>query len=230
MTIAVKETKPLSTIVERLLGVDNKIQAIILIGSFVWFPDLARDVDIVVITESDLPVDAYWDAVSDLPMPVDIVVLRRGERAKGLALALRTGILLWGDVEAVKEATKDMPVPTLKDAQDWMVLAEQALRDGFNETDPDRQDKRFRTAFNFLFEAARVAAMWFLDTEEGRWGELRRQLPQPFSEHFRQFINTLHIAYWYDGDYPQDRVADEFARWHREVVEFIEGLRQLKGN
>jgi len=68
-----------------------------------------------------------------------------------------------------------------------------------------------------------------LDTEEGRWGELRRQLPQPFSEQFRQFINTHHIAYWYEGDYPQDLVADEFERWHNEVVSFIDGLQQLKG-
>jgi hypothetical protein len=42
-------------------------------------------------------------------------------------------------------------------------------------------------------------------------------------------INTLHIAYWYDGDYPQERVEEEFDRWHREVSAFIEGLRRLKG-
>lgn len=229
MTVAAKESGLLDIIVKRLIEFDSKISAIVLIGSFSWFPELARDVDIVVITESDLPSDAYWDVVSDLPKPVDIVVLRRGEKAKGLALALRAGVLLWGDVEAVKEATKNMPVPTLKDAHDWLALAKEALNEGFSETDPDRQDKRFRTAFNLLFEAARVAAMWFLDTEEGWWGELRRQLPQPFSEQFRQFINTHHIAYWYEGDYPQDLVADEFERWHNEVVSFIDGLQQLKG-
>ncbi len=229
MTVAAKESELLDIIVKRLIEFDSKISAIVLIGSFSWFPELARDVDIVVITESDLPSDAYWDVVSDLPKPVDIVVLRRGEAVKGLALALKVGVLLWGDVEAVKEATKNMPVPTLKDAHDWLALAKEALNEGFSETDPDRQDKRFRTAFNLLFEAARVAAMWFLDTEEGRWGELRRQLPQPFSEQFRQFINTHHIAYWYEGDYPQDLVADEFERWHNEVVSFIDGLQQLKG-
>lgn len=229
MPLATKETEILDTIVKCLLAVDSGIRAIVLIGSFSWFPELARDVDIVVITESDLSSEAYWEAVSDLPKPVDIVVLRRGERAKGLVLALRAGILLWGDVGAVKEATKDMPVPTLKDAHDWLALARDSLNEGFNETDPDRQDKRFRTAFNLLFEAARVAVMWFLDTEESRWGELRRQLPHPFSEQFRQFINTLHIAYWYDGDYPQDRVVEEFDRWHSEVLTFIDGLQRLKG-
>jgi predicted nucleotidyltransferase len=228
-TAIAADSELLSKVVGLLLEVDDKVCSIVLIGSFAWFPDLARDIDIVVITESDLPTDAYWEAVADFPKPVDVIVLRRGEKAKGLVLALRTGVLLWGDEGAIEEATENMPVPTLKDAQDWLELARDALREGFAETDPDRQDKRFRNAFNLLFEAARVAAMWFLDTEEGRWGELRRQLPNPFSEQFRQFINTLHIAYWYDGDYPQERVEEEFDRWHREVSAFIEGLRQLKG-
>ena len=225
----VAESELLSKVVRLLLRVDNKICAVVLIGSFAWFPDLARDIDIVVITESNLPTDAYWDAVADFPKPVDVVVLRKGEKAKGLVLALRVGVLLWGDEGAVKETIENMPVPTLKDAHDWLDLAKDAVREGLTETDPDRQDKRFRNAFNLLFEAARVAAMWFLDTEEGRWGELRRQLPNPFAEQFRQFINTLHIAYWYDGDYPQERVEEEFERWHREVLAFIDGLRQLKG-
>ena len=229
MTTSTTQVDLLREIVRRLLEVDGSIRSIVLIGSFAWFPDLARDIDIVVITESDLPTEAYWEAVADFPKPVDVVVLRKGSKARGLTLALRVGVLIWGDERAVKEAIENMPVPTLKDAHDWLDLARDALREGLTETDPDRQDKRFRNAFNLLFEAARVAAMWFLDTEEGRWGELRRQLPNPFAEQFRQFINTLHIAYWYDGDYLQERVEEEFERWHREVLAFIDGLRQLKG-
>ncbi|MFN3421293.1 MAG: hypothetical protein ACK40X_06195 [Armatimonadota bacterium] len=230
-TAAAEKNELLETIVKRLLEVDRKIRAIVLIGSFVWFPDLARDVDIVAITdEKDSPVDAYWDAVLGLPKPVDVVVFRAGEKAKGLALALRTGVLIWGDVKAVRDVVEDMPVPTLKDAHNWLEVAKETLKEGLRETDPDRQDKRFRNAFNLLFEAARNAAMWFLDTEEGRWGELRRQLPQPFSEQFRQFINTPHIAYWYDGDYPQEQVLDELDRWHSAVSDFIEGLQRLKGS
>lgn len=123
-----------------------------------------------------------------------------------------------------------MPVPTLEDAHDWLEVVKETLREGFRETEPDRQDKRFRDAFNLLFEAARNAAIWFLDTEEGRRSELRRQLPQPFLEQFRQFIKTLQIAYWYDGNYPQERVSDEFDRWHSAVSDFIEGLQRLKGS
>jgi len=229
MTIATKETELLDNIVKRLIEVDGKISAIALIGSFVWFPELARDVDIVVITESDLPSEAYWDAVSNLPKPVDIVVLRRGEKAKGLALALRAGVLLWGDVEAVKEATKNMPVPTFEQALRVANRARRYLEMGLNSSDPIDRDMDIRNAFNGLFDAARMAAMCFLETEETRWGELRRQLPPPFNERFRQIIDALHVAYFYNDLYPTENISEAFERWHNEVVSFIDGLQQLKG-
>jgi len=229
MTIATKETELLDNIVKRLIEVDGKISAIALIGSFVWFPELARDVDIVVITESDLPSEAYWDAVSNLPKPVDIVVLRRGEKAKGLALALRAGVLLWGDVEAVKEATKNMPVPTFEQARRVADRARHYLEMGLSSSDPVDRDMDIRNAFNGLFDATRMAAMCFLETEETRWGELRRQLPSPFNERFRQIIDALHVAYFYNGLYPTENTLEAFERWHNEVVSFIDGLQQLKG-
>ncbi|MCS7187294.1 MAG: hypothetical protein RMK89_10120 [Armatimonadota bacterium] len=229
MSIATEGTELLDTIVKRLLEIDDKIRSISLIGSFAWFPELARDVDIVVITESELPCDAYWEAISDLPKPVDIVVFRRGERAKGLALALRAGVLLWGDVEAVKEATKDMPVPTFEQARRVAERARRYLEMGLSASDPVDRDMDIRNAFNGLFDAARMAAMCFLNTEESRWGELRRQLPSPFNEHFRQIIDTLHVAYFYNGLYPTENISEAFDRWQSEVSAFIEGLQRLKG-
>ncbi|MCS7265224.1 MAG: hypothetical protein NZ805_10375 [Armatimonadetes bacterium] len=229
MSIATKETELLEAIVRRLLEVDDKICSISLIGSFAWFPELARDVDIVVITESELPSDAYWDSVSDLPKPVDIVVFRRGERAKGLALALRAGVLLWGDFEAVKEAINDMPVPTFEQARRVAERARRYLEMGLSASDLVDRDMDIRNAFNALFDAARMAAMCFLETEETRWGELRRQLPQPFDEHFRHIINALHVAYFYNGLYPTENISEAFDRWQNEVLAFIEGLQRLKG-
>jgi len=86
-----------------------------------------------------------------------------------------------------------------------------------------------RNAFNGLFDAARMAAMCFLETEETRWGELRRQLPPPFNERFRQIIDALHVAYFYNDLYPTENISEAFERWHNEVVSFIDGLQQLKG-
>lgn len=66
-TAIASDSELLSKAVRLLLELDDKICSIVLIGSFAWFPDLARDIDIVVITESNLPTDAYWDAVADFP-------------------------------------------------------------------------------------------------------------------------------------------------------------------
>ena len=228
MTTSTTQVDLLREIVRRLLEVDGGIRSIVLIGSFVWFPDLARDIDIVVITESDLPIDAYWDAVADLPKPVDVIVLRRGEKARGLALALRVGVLLWGDESAVKEAIENMPVPTFEQARRVAERARHYLQMGLNALDPVDRDMDIRNAFNALFDAARMAAMCFLDTEETRWGELRRQLPPPFNEQFRRIIDALHVAYFYGGHYPAENIAETFDRWHSEVLAFIDGLRQQK--
>jgi len=229
MTTSATQVDLLREIVRRLLEVDGGIRSIVLIGSFAWFPDLAGDIDIVVITESNLPTEAYWDAFANFPKPVDVVVLRRGEKAKGLTLALRTGVLLWGDESAVREAIENMPVPTFEQARRVADRARHYLQMGLSASDPVDRDMDIRNAFNALFDAARMAAMCFLDAEETRWGELRRQLPPPFNEQFRQIIDALHVAYFYDGHYPAENIAEAFEHWHREVLAFIDGLRQLKG-
>jgi predicted nucleotidyltransferase len=219
----------LSDIVERLRQVDPNLCAIVLFGSFVWTPELARDVDVAVISTAPLPLDAYEDAVNDLPLPVDIVVLRRGEKAGRLALALRVGVCLWGDRNALREATEEMPVPTFDEARAVLRRARDYLQMGLRQSDPVYRHMDIRNAFNALFDAARLAAMCFLDTEETRWGELRRSLPSPLNERFRRIIETLHVAYFYHGQYPHEQVADAFDRWQGEVATFVDELERLKG-
>jgi hypothetical protein len=44
------------------------------------------------------------------------------------------------------------------------------------------------------FDAARLAAMAFLLTEETRWGILANRLPDPFDQRFRSIVEDLHVA------------------------------------
>jgi hypothetical protein len=69
--------------------------------------------------------------------------------------------------------------------------------------------------------------MAFLNTEESRWGVLRGQLPEPFQGEFREFINALHIRFWYEGDYPRDNPEWHFQTWRDRVAQFIADLEQL---
>jgi len=71
-----------------------------------------------------------------------------------------------------------------------------------------------------------MAAMAYLNTEETRWGELRRGLPQPHAEEFRHIVNILHVRYFYHAEYPHDDVEGEFRRWRNRVSRFIEALER----
>lgn len=69
--------------------------------------------------------------------------------------------------------------------------------------------------------------MTALAADDSRWGKLRRTLPKPFSERFRQIISTLHITYSYDGNYPKDQVDEEFYHWQNKVSQFIQDLERI---
>lgn len=51
-------------------------------------------------------------------------------------------------------------------------------------------------------------------------------LPKPYNERFMEFINVLHIKYFYDGEYPKDRIEEEFGKCYRRVEEFINSLER----
>ncbi len=71
--------------------------------------------------------------------------------------------------------------------------------------------------------------MTYLSTEVARWGLLRRMLPESYNRQFREFIDVLHIKYFYKEEYPKDRVEEEFGRWYGMVEKFIRILeREIK--
>lgn len=208
---------------EALRAVDPKIRAIVLFGSAVYAPKLAKDLDLLVITEGKRKDEAYWDAVGNLPIWVDVVVHRVGEPLSGLVVAgVRAfGRLIFGDAAVVEEVLPKVSVPTFEDAMKRIEEAELVYRAANEE-----HSGIYRDAFNALFDAARMAVMAFLDTEETRWGELRKKLPKKFERRFRRIINRLHVAhvaYFYRGQLPSDTEA-AFKRWRRIVRRFVRDL------
>jgi len=216
----------LRSLCRALRQADGDIRDIILFGSGAFAPGLALDLDLLVTTTAKKDESVYRDAVADLPVTVDILVRTPGEPLSGpIALAVcATRYLLYGNGETLKEALQAMPIPTYEDAREYLTLADRDLRAGQEEQTASLRHKCCRRAFDSLFHAARHAAMTFLATQESRWGELRRALPAPFAERFRLFINTLHVQYSYEGNYPPDQVDEEFRRWRAEVAQFIADL------
>ena len=64
--------------------------------------------------------------------------------------------------------------------------------------------------------------------ENTRWGQIKRRLPQPYRSEFEEFINTLHVDYFYNGNYPES-YEEEFEKWHKRVEEFIVKLEGKRG-
>lgn len=209
-----------------LLQADPDILEIVQFGSSVYAPDLAHDLDLMVITQTPKDVDLYWDALADWNMDIDLVVREPGQVMDGL---LALSVYLWGrtlhgDGLTRKEAQAFMAVPTFDEALRLLELADEDLHLAHRASDEFGRDWRYREAFDALFDAARLAAMAYLGTEETCWGRIRRDLPVPFDARFREIINTLHVRYAYEGEYPHDTADETFSQWRQVVARFIADL------
>ena len=218
---------------EELLRRDPDIVEIVQFGSSVYAPDLARDVDLLVISRDPKDYDVYLDAIDVVnpPFNVDVIVVKPGQK---LREELIRGVLgafnvLYGSGKYILEYARKLGDPTYEEARAALRVARRILRLALETGNPLDRDRLFREAFDSLFHAARTAAMTYLSTEVARWGLLRRMLPKPYNERFREFINVLHIKYFYNGEYPKDRIEEEFDKWYRRVEEFINSLERETG-
>ncbi len=66
--------------------------------------------------------------------------------------------------------------------------------------------------------------MCYPDADETRWGALRRQLPSPFDERFREIINAMHGNIFYGGALPLFGIDTEYQTWRDRVLQFINDL------
>lgn len=217
----------LQRLVRALRAADPDIIAIVQFGSSVYAPRLARDVDLLVLTRAKKDYSVYLDAVADYPKNVDIVPKEPGESIEpDIVLSIFTfGKTLFGNGIKHQEARPSMPVPTFEQARKRIHMAEQDFARAKQETDADYRGARFKLAFDWLFNAARYAAMTFLVLDEQtRWSELPKKLPAPFNKQFRELISFLHVQFKYQGTYPKDRVDETFAEWRDKVSAFIAAL------
>ena len=143
------------------------------------------------------------------------------ERLGALSAAVKAfGRLVFGEVEAVLEVTKDMPVPTFDGARRVLKAGVDYLRIASQTDDPVVREAHYRNA---LFDAARLAVIAFPVTEETRWSVLLNRLPEPFDQRFRSFVRDLHIAAFYRRELPLD-VEAEFERQKESVRKFTDDL------
>jgi len=220
--------KLLNVVCENLLKRDPDIVEIIQFGSSVYAPEFSRDIDLLVISRDPKDYDVYLDAVDEVnpPFNIDVIVIRLGQelREEFVRGVLGAFNILYGNGKYILEYAKKLGNPTFEEAKAALRAARDYLELALRTSDELLRDRHFREAFNSLFHAARIATMTYLSTEVARWELLRRMLPEPYNKQFREFINVLHIKYFYNGEYPKDGVEEEFNKWYRMVEEFIRSL------
>ena len=215
-------------ICRRMLGYDKDIVEIIQFGSSVYAPEYARDVDLLVITKDKKEYGGYLDCLDDFDFICDVVVREAGDKVKsGFACNILGAFeILYGKGEYLKEMMEDFE-PRFREARSYIRGAKEDMGMAGRSEDEDDRDRRIRTAFNSLFHTARLAAMSYSATENTRWGGIRRRLPLPYRAEFEEFINTLHVEYFYNGNYPEN-YKEAFEKWHRKVEEFVSKLEKKK--
>jgi len=228
MTAVQKRQAQLRQLCESLKKSDDNLIDIIQFGSSVYAPELARDVDLLVTTRAKENEEFYWDTFANLDLGADVIVRAPGQpMGKDIAASIRLmGNLLCGDGQTFQEAEEYMAVPTFERAQITLETADATLALAQQSVKIIAKDEYYKAAYDRLFDAARYAVMAYLNTDNARWGQLRHLLPPPFDQEFRRLINTLHIQYSYDGNYPQNDPDGAFAKWRLEVEQFIQKLEQ----
>jgi hypothetical protein len=218
----------LEEICKNLIKYDQDIVEIIQFGSSVYAPEYSKDIDLLVITKKAKEYEKYFDIANpeNAPINVDILVFNINDKPRKELLIGILGAfkILYGSGEYLLKYVKELGDPTFEEAKSSLRVASSLLKLALGTKNPIDKDRLCREAFDALFHAARIASMVYLSTEISRWGFIKRELPEPYKTNFSEFINTLHINYFYNGNYPKDKVKQEFHKWFRKVEMYINSL------
>jgi predicted nucleotidyltransferase len=225
----------LGELCKKLIKYDQDIVEIIQFGSSIYAPEYSKDIDLLVITKKAKEYSKYLDIANpkNAPINVDILVFNiddkpRKELLRGILGAFK---ILYGSGEYLLKYAKELGDPTFEEAKSSLRVATSLLKLALETVNPLDKDRLCREAFDALFHAARIASMVYLSTEISRWGFIKRELPEPYKTNFNEFISTLHINYFYNGNYPRDKVKEEFYEWFKKVETYVNSLEsKIKKN
>lgn len=216
-----------------LLNYDPGIVEIIQFGSSVYAPRYATDLDLLIFTKRKKNYGGYLDSLTDLDFKfwVDLVIKGINEPLVKLADGvLFSNKILYGDGRVLREATKNRELTTYKEAKDELKIAKEQIKNSQVKKDSIIKDRHIKHAFDSLFHAARIASMVYLSTDEKKWGEVKKGLPELHKKEFEKYISILHIKYFYDGKYPKNNVVEEFNLWYNQVKDYIKNLEKRNGS
>jgi len=138
---------------------DRDILEIVIFGLSVYAPELARDVDLLVITRKKKEYGGYLECLEKVGVDVDVVVKEAGDKLNERFACNILGAfeLLYGDSSYFMEMVKDFD-PSYDEAKAMLIESREDLKSALQRENEERKRIRIRAAFNSLFHAARIAA------------------------------------------------------------------------
>jgi hypothetical protein len=131
---------------------------------------------------------------------------------------------LYGDGRFLLNYAKLLGDPSFEGARASLRAALDYLELSKRTEDILVRERHVKEAFDALFHATRIASMVYLSTEVRRWGTIRKGLEEPYRTAFNNFVEILHIKYFYNGEYPREGLEEEFNKWFKRVEEYILSL------
>lgn len=197
-----------------LRALDGQLQAIILVGSCVHTPELARDIDLALVSASPRPALRYAAAAGAAlgqGRPVDALVRWPDQPLGAMRLAYAAGRVLWrrrGDALATTPAVATPDDFGEARRQLCNAVALEATGATGATLVADRSGYFLQEAFEGLFQAARTAVMALLALRP-------RQRPSPaLQREFRRVVLLCHLRYGRGDSLPTGAGARaEFRAW-----------------
>lgn len=203
-----------------LRSCDGRLHAVLLLGSGIYAPSLARDLDLLLVSAAPRRLASYegalYGTLQDMPAP-DLLVRHNDDRPGAMRLAIASGKVLWrrpGDVPLLSAAA--VTSADFTDARQRLDVAGALLSTGGCRSG-DFALRFAQEAFDTLFLAARAAVMAFLASR------VRRRLPARLRQNFEPLTEICHVRYGCEGRLPAgvEAIAAEFARWNGRARELI---------
>ncbi len=209
---------------------DPEILEIVQFGSSVYIPDYAQDLDLLVYTKRKKGSSFdYLKALDGLDLPgVDLILHEPGEPLDGLTLGVMgANRVIYGEGEYMRKSIKDFD-PSFDEAWAALETAKGNYQMRSSARSAEVEHDYTRTAFNKLAHAARMASLVYLAKEGLGWTGIEDALPSELGKKFNHIFRTLHVEYFYHGNYPQT-VKEEFSKWEEKVKHYIKRLESESG-
>jgi|GEM_PF-3726512 len=199
---------------------DGNLSAVLLVGSGVYAPRLARDLDLVLASAAPRRAAVYESALHGVleDKPAADILVRHADDGPGpLRLAIASGSVLWRRTADVPLLSAASVTPAdFVDARCRLDLAGTLMESG-SHASGDFAARFAQQAFETLFLASRTAVLAFLGSR------VRRRLPVDLRGRFEALTAVCHVRYGCEARLPAGRavIDAEFARWRGRTLDVI---------